>query len=623
MVWVAVKRNECERMTLSERLECPLLRCRKRFGNHELMLQHLYACDELDSGEYWCYDCGHAERFTDAKCKRCLGHPTKRRKILSMAKNFFTSLGHKSRNDGLLSQLPEDAVLVPPPSYDSLDLELTNELCSAGEIHEIDSTEVPSNPPSAPVLAPPPPMRNPPPQREPDSALFASSTLQRPPPPCIFPAELDTRITLAGRIALAGSYENGVDSWINDPTAYNPSEGSGRRNSMEERRLKTRSKTLAPSSSLRSNASNSSTNTTNTSISTNSTDSTNTVSTGWSEPWTVTSGMDDSDLESPISNLFCPSKFDGRDANMGLCDSAFDGDVYMRDFGISELPADLPFFAPLSATSDHLAEHQDLLPRGNPSENGPGLDMAMLGNVDCLLSDFTNITPDIPGEASSSFNSPPPFPSSVEPSSLVTSIWETLEAHVSSSEAKLRPMRNNGLAVQFSALGSRTIASYGHAALKAMLQGRPPESPLSILCYVHVAYAYFLVVHQEEAGIYSKELFAQALAYATEPAVPSQTEYLDIARAIWEPDDVDETTSINAGTLQFESGTNPFAATFSAVGKGKGLSSGGPAMDDALLSVSRYLLDGKLTPGSIGLAFTDSPTRIRVLDYISRYTALF
>lgn len=591
MVWVAVKRNECERMTPSERLECPLLRCRKRFVNHERMLRHLYTCDELDSGEYWCYNCERSERFTDAKCKRCLGHPTKRRKILSMAKNFFTSLGHKSRKDGLLRQVPEDDALVPPPSYDSLDLGLTNELCSAGEIHEIDSTEVPPNPPPARIPAPPPQMHNPAPQREPDSALFLSSTLRQPPPPCVFPAELDTRITLAG------PHENSVASWINDPMAYIPPEGPCRQDSVDERRLKTRSKTLAPSSSLRSNASNSSTNTTNSSTSTNSTDSTNTMSTGispsiWSEPWTVASGMD-GELESPISSLLCPSKFDGKNGNMGLGENAWDGDVFMKDFDISELPADLPLFAQLPATSDHLADPQDLLALENPTENVPGPDMTMLGNVDGLIPDVTNITPNVSAEVSTSSNPHSPFPFSVEPSSLVASIWETLQAHVSSSEAKLRPKKNNGLAVRFLAMDSRSIASYGHATLKAMLQGRPPESPLHLLCYVHVAYAYFLVVHQEEAGIHSKELFTQAVAYATGSGMPSQREYLEIAHTIWEPDDAGPTTSTKAGTAQLEPAVNPFSIMSSVVGKGKGLSNGDPARDDALLSVAQYLLDGK------------------------------
>ncbi|CAK7266934.1 hypothetical protein SEPCBS57363_002341 [Sporothrix epigloea] len=94
IVWAAVRRNACSRMTEGERLECPLLRCTRRFQDHESMLRHLITCDRLEYCEYWCYEHMRIERFDDSRCKKCLGHPSKRRIMLSMAKNFFTSLGH-------------------------------------------------------------------------------------------------------------------------------------------------------------------------------------------------------------------------------------------------------------------------------------------------------------------------------------------------------------------------------------------------------------------------------------------------------------------------------------------------------------------------------------------------
>ncbi|SPN99637.1 uncharacterized protein DNG_02489 [Cephalotrichum gorgonifer] len=552
MVWVAVKRNESVRMTPGDRLQCPLLHCRKRFVNHELMLRHLYTCDALESGEYWCYDCDRSERFTDAKCKRCLGHPTKRRKMLSMAKNFFTTLGHKSRKDTLLKPLPEDDALHPPPSYDSLDLQLANELCSTVEIHEIDSREVDPNAPA-------------------------------PTPPFVSPAELDTRMSLAD------PHESSVASWINDPMAYVPSEASDSRHSMEERRMKTRSKTLAPSSSLRSNASNSSTNTANTSTSTDSTDSTNTVSTGisssaWSDPWTAISGMD-TDLESPISNLLCPSRFDGKDMSMGLYDNAFDGDIFMQDL-ISELPADLPLLGSLPTSAD-----LDDLSFANPIAKTPESGMPVRGNA-AGLSNVLDITPNLSTSAVTSPELPPPLPSFIGPSSLVETIWETLQTHTSSSESRLLPMTTNNLAAQFLLLDSRTVASYGHATLKTILLGRPPESSLHLLCYVHVAYSYFLVVHEDKAAAHSKELFAQALNYANMFAIPSRVEYLEIARAIWEPDDIGVGTVKNDVPSQSRFTDNPFLV--SSPGKGKELSNRpGQSLGegDVLLGVAQYLLD--------------------------------
>ncbi|KAM0277168.1 hypothetical protein ACHAQH_006015 [Verticillium albo-atrum] len=132
-------------MSPSEKLECPLLRCRKRFPNHELMLKHLYVCDLLSTGEYWCYECEKPEKFTDGKCKRCLGHPGKRRKMLKIAKNFFSTIGHKSRKDDVPDLDLVAAINVPPPSYDSLHVRPQQvELSCATEIVEIDSIEIPS-----------------------------------------------------------------------------------------------------------------------------------------------------------------------------------------------------------------------------------------------------------------------------------------------------------------------------------------------------------------------------------------------------------------------------------------------------------------------------------------------
>lgn len=154
-------------------------------------------------------------------------------------------------------------------------------------------------------------------------------------------------------------------------------------------------------------------------------------------------------------------------------------------------------------------------------------------------------------------------------------------------------MTSNDLAARFLALDARTVASYGHATLKALLQGRPPESELNLLCYVHLAYAYFLVVHREDADDHSRTLFAQALSYATTFDIPSQTEYLEIARAVWEPDDVGNTTSTNTASLQPQPTENPLTMRFPAALKGKGPDNG-LQWNDALLAVVQHLLDGKL-----------------------------
>ncbi|KAG7101193.1 hypothetical protein HYQ44_019287 [Verticillium longisporum] len=107
------------------------------------MLKHLYTCNLLSTGEYWCYECEKPEKFTDGKCKRCLGHPGKRRKILKIAKNFFSTIGHKSRKEGAADLDLVATTDLPPPSYGSLHVRPQQiELSCATEIVEIDSVEI-------------------------------------------------------------------------------------------------------------------------------------------------------------------------------------------------------------------------------------------------------------------------------------------------------------------------------------------------------------------------------------------------------------------------------------------------------------------------------------------------
>ncbi|TDZ38900.1 hypothetical protein C8035_v006913 [Colletotrichum spinosum] len=113
-------------MAPAKRLEYPILRSRKRFSNHEAMSGHLYTCAELCSGEYWCYDCGKTEKFTDAKCKSHLG---KRQRIMAVAKNPPSWTGRISTN------------------IEAHDLFVNNTLRSSAEgVHvlgtEVDSTEI-------------------------------------------------------------------------------------------------------------------------------------------------------------------------------------------------------------------------------------------------------------------------------------------------------------------------------------------------------------------------------------------------------------------------------------------------------------------------------------------------
>ncbi|KAJ4994646.1 hypothetical protein K4K48_012324 [Colletotrichum sp. SAR 10_66] len=213
-------------MTQADRLECPLLRCRKRFPNHELMLRHLYTCEQLSTGEYWCYECDRTEKFTDAK-------------------NFFSSLGQKSRPQQDVPDLDmDDVIILPPPSYDSILVQPQEvELSSSSEILEIDSTEIPLPMPS--------------------TAFAPGSTFDQKPSNPFATGSVPTQQSMPALPDLNFEWglQNGVDMTdmgrVDRPSLSVHTHGLSQYR--KQHKPTTRTKNLSPSASLRSNASTDST----------------------------------------------------------------------------------------------------------------------------------------------------------------------------------------------------------------------------------------------------------------------------------------------------------------------------------------------------------------------------
>lgn len=614
-----MKRNASQRLSSADRLECPLLRCRKRFSNHELMLRHLYSCKELESGEYWCYECGKVEIFTDAKCKKCLGHPTKRRKMLSMAKTFFTSIGHKAKKDVMHNPLPDDD-LVPPPSYDSLAIEL----CTTSQIHEIDSVEIPSVEP--PRRAQPSRVRtdlqSPKPPLQPEPSPFFDTALPESVPSCVIPAELDNSLMNPA------CHDSTVMTWINDPAAYIPFEfPAGDRRSIisigshmgDDRRAKTRSKTLAPSSSLRSNASSSSTNSTNSTSSTSTTDSVDTVNTEvsispseWNDIWPIASGME-VDLDSPMSNLLCQPAYEVDSLHSTPpFGTPLDGDLILPDV-ISELPADTPPFSSIPNVSDDLLESAALFAL-ETCDDEPAL-CHTLADFSKPLAPEVNVLPYSTGGPSSLVTHQL---SRTDPSSLITAAWETLLAHISSSKTKLQHLHTNPLALLFLSTEPQDIAASGHAALARILDGKAPSSPFELLCFVHVAYSYFLVLHEDDAPAFSHDLFTQAASYTRCFTVASPKEYIEVTRAIWQPDDFESYASTSLGLFCPSSLANNCQPGEPELRNGKGPMRGtdnDTYPPDLLVGVVQRLLDGEFLPF---LPREPSPCALMIIILYSR-----
>ena len=514
IVWVAVKRNSSVRMPSQQRTECPLLRCTQRFSDHEGMLRHLAGCRYLASGEYWCYDHMRVERFDDLKCKRCLGHPSKRRKILYMAKSFFHSLGHKSKKaPGVGFDDDDEAMMPPPPSYDSLDIPSIDSNASelpSTEILEIDSLEVHLFQPT-PMAAPsdvidPQALLMPvvPALPELDSTMLSSEAfMQWQAVPGITPSsfpimpEEDSALRAPGMKPILQLATAGLQGRRQAPRPV-----------PRPAPVVPRSKGLSPSSSVRSTAS------TDTNASMASTGSSMfSPSSNWSGAWSMGSGLNTS-LTTPIDGVVAEDMF--ADAlNNYSNDPCPDS---LHDF-FSELPADFPI----------LNDACDMA-------SGPlvGFDAPLSVNLsyapEIVLTDDTAQSVELGALEVGQTNV-----CCSETKSLVSSAWDALQEHIVTSMVKIRDHRENSLANQLSSMSIKTVATTGLRTLRALIDGHQPSSASDALCLIHLIYAFSLVLHEQESPDRFNGLFLQSLTYLNGLPPTDRNLYRQLVVSIWQP----------------------------------------------------------------------------------------
>jgi hypothetical protein len=592
IVWAAVKRNACDKLTPQEKLECPMLRCRKRFANHELMLQHLYSCSWLSSSEYWCYDCGKSERFNDSKCKRCLGHPSRRRKILSMAKSFFNSLGHKSKH----STLPDFDLDIDlgdseaPPSYDLAVVPNELELPS-NEIHEIGSSGLALHPiiedelenEAEPNLAPMP------------TPYIPSLPAQNRVLPN-HPAELESDVASGepfdfmfppGTVHPVSLTDTGCNTALARPTLQLHTTGLEDYRREQKRRSKGQ---VAPSTSVRSTASTNSTSSTNTTDTTFSKESYNIspIST-YSDQWASVPAFDsnfrssENGFGSPGGLLRANSFAISRKAPAAKDWESLDEKAASSyDSHPRECPTDFPVLGALSSGNtfhDPLALVQPVF---TLNDSSLPTDFDLESNL-TLANNHAVMSPSMTSTL------PQPTPSSYHnPRSLIGTIWSTLRLHVADSMSKLDHITKNPLVTQLKSLSTEMIASNGLRVLVDIIEGRHPTVPVDTLCFVHLGYCFSLIAHEQDATNRSAELFGQAMSYSTLFSREDLRLYIQVVKALWKPAAMTDADVVNIVRAKSSSS---MSRSSSLKGKEHEFSNMHESDADSLAFAAKYFLD--------------------------------
>jgi hypothetical protein len=514
-------------MVDSERLRCPLLRCGERFDGHEEMLRHLTQCQHFSTGEYVCYECMEVERFNDKKCTCCLGQPTKKRRIFSMAKHFFSNIGNakvRRENHG-----PPDTQYNSSPIVDMYAQhrrEPTGGAAQEEEGHgggeQLELGQASQLELNGTALA------------ELDSTP-TTAELDTDHDTCPIPTQdhlapyADTRDTLLSPVSDVGSQPRRP---LASPITMQPNTGAlshgGRRPSLalntriDHYRTKAQTSYLSPRLSLRTSPHGVSP-TTPWSASSQS-----------SNIWSAGSNQNGM-LASPITPLSAgahsttPQRhriFDTeKDIDMLACPE--DPHCYTPS-NLPELSGDnqLPITIP-RLLSDPLTFSHD--PKDNYSWlSSIGSDLSFNTSVNMMFTD-PNAKPAIPPD----FLSPQFHGSSAR--TLVEQVWDALSAHFSNSALRLSRLQHNPLAASLRAQTPRTVASNGLTRFRRILEQdySPPHEPLEYLCFIHLIYSFSLVLHEDNLATQSAELYEQAMAYNALLDIASRDQYCQVVSAIW------------------------------------------------------------------------------------------
>lgn len=545
-------------MALSDRLRCPLLRCGEQFDDHETMLRHLTDCRHFSSGEYVCYECMKVERFRDGRCKCCLGHPTKRRRIINMAKNFFSTLGHKPRNNGSLELDPEDFPM-PPPSYDSLDIEEPSETMSGLEMGGDEILEMDAGP----VL--PCQLDSVNYEQRCDNLRFGEQSANSLP-------------ALVAPVADPASTSHSFEQMQNH-NGSRPSLALDTHNIGRPRKVP-RTTYLTPSSSLRS---------------TNSSQGIISPISAGSGAWTSGSTIDTT-LASPVTPFSYSGESDSlsrensckfpKDYPVSTCSrltwdepnkTATDAVAnppesdsnYTLD-NLSELPGDYPLAVPRVWAEDPFLF--PFVPKDNYSWNSTvDTEVNVLFTSDNLAADLQDQEEEF---------------ATCETRTLVGTTWDALKEHMTYSLANVKHI-DNPLARRLESLSVMEIALKGLSTLRSILNGVDPTDALDYLCFVHVIYAFSIIIHEDELATRSNTLYQQALAYRGFLSSGEYDAYSAIVAAIWQPTEQGDPEGTSASSMSRSSSL-----------KGKDpelrLNSRTPVRADPLVGVAQNFLDGKL-----------------------------
>ena len=498
------------------------------------MLKHVWECEYLSKGLYWCFHCQKPERVGKFQCKRCQGLPSKTDRLTTVAKRIFSKLGTKHHRDEYsahgfemggatslpLSKIPEsrdsEAFLEVQGSFDSEDFppyeplpELPNNCIS-----EMENTSVVPEMDTTWNISP------------------QDLQLQK---PLIFEEKSCEQSTgMYASMAMNDSHHAFSEShppW--SPSSFEPQVPAQRSpaRSVPTLALNTRDIYQPPSARHRNGN----------------------IGTLSDEPMSATVISPLSATEGFFSGM---QGISAQDFEVSPTDSeATCNSLFTSDSGYSSATID----SALSATSmnfDRIWDSMDAAKKSSyqvfPRAAGTNMDghKGLMQPPSQPRSASSSIMPSRSSSNSSNHSanrctalvkSKPLSPHWTDSKSLIRSFVEVLNEHLQHSREALKQLPSNSTIKELLAMSSASIITIGFDALRGLLEKRNPTAIISIFAFAHVAYAAAIAVDDKSSKVRTDEWFQDSLVWLSGLSSERQRmSYTLIVQAIWKPQDLVE-----------------------------------------------------------------------------------
>jgi hypothetical protein len=450
------------------------------------MLQHVWDCEHLAKGLYWCFHCQKPERVGSFECRRCQGSPSKTDRITTVAKRIFSKLGSKRHRTPKVPEREPDMSIAKyaeksntlehhpdfPPLFDAGPArEFHGQGFPDGGITGVNSDWRAS-------------------QELPDTQICEMTGSE-----CPLELGVGAEETWLGH----DEYTEPDHIWLNPgPATKVPSPTERSRGSLDMLPpLNTQLSNLNPERGFDN-------------ISRNDLPD---------EPMsaTIVSPMGADDHYASIFQEISPT------------DTDVSGNTFLTDSGYTSAT----MLSTLSSSSATFELH--------PGFNEPRGKKRSRDEVVATESISSSVAVSRNNSAKSNR-----CPSTKKPkmqsahwssaATLVQSFSEVLDAHISHTKEILRHLTQTPITAELLAMSRSSMVSIGLEALAGIIEGRNPTAIVQVFAFTHIAYAFSIAVDHDEIKVHTQEWFKDSLSWVDDlGSERDRARYGRIAKAVWQP----------------------------------------------------------------------------------------